>query len=152
MVFREVRNYKGAYVRRKTQGEYEKLFETLMRFTDFTSVKDIKTQTDLNEFFEANKRYSSSRGYSFNVTRLFKDEMVFAFKRLIGKPAKRIITRTQAVVEGRIFTSYAKAREYNMLAVNKDNVEVYKTYITLKGRKRVRYRDKKGIFRKKPEA
>ncbi len=149
--FREVKTFKTFAVRPKTEREYERLFENLMTYTSFTKIDDIKNQTDLNDFFGDVSKDAKSRGRKFTNSLLFQDKLSGALRRLRGKPKHKVMSRSQEVIEGKIFTDFDVAKEHRMTAVNEKGIEVFKTKVIYKGKSSVRYRDKKGIFRKQPK-
>ena len=149
----------------KTKAEYEKLFEDLMKYTNFTSVSQIKTKQDLRDFMGEVRDDAAKRGLKtkdqnkFFATKLLF-EMENARERIMEHPivaARKIPTKKEEVLlSSKKFKFYADARKAGLTAVNVDGIVVFKSGVIRKsadGKKQkmqVVYRDMKGRFAKKP--
>lgn len=147
----------------KTKAEYEKLFEDLMKYTNFTSVSQIKTKQDLRDFMGEVRDDAAKRGLKTkDQNKFFAKKLLFemenARERIMEHPivaARKIPTRKEEVIESRnVFKSYAVARSNKLTAINIDGIPVYKSVVIHRLRKKKKeqiiYRDMKGRFAKKP--
>lgn len=143
----------------RTARDYERVFEDLIEYTDFESVDSIKgknydsTNKNLRKAFKQihdDKSYRS--GKNFRVTKSFAYEFGSAFWRIVkDHPAitKRIhISRREMILKARPVLNYKTAKDHNLIAINEDKFEVFKSYVVIRGKRVTRFRDKRGRFRK----
>ena len=147
----------------KTKAQYERLFEDLMKYTNFTSVSQIKTKQDLRDFMGEVRDDAAKRGLKTkDQNKFFAKKLLFemenARERIMEHPivaSRKIPTRKEEVIESRnVFKSYAVARSNKLTAINIDGIPVYKSVVIHRLRKKKKeqiiYRDMKGRFAKKP--
>jgi len=117
---------------KKSNAEYDELFEDLMEYTDFTNVNDIKTKEDLNSFFSQLEK--GKNGKAFRRSSL-RESLSNAWNRLKGGdiPRKAI----KIIGSGKSYESFESAKRHGMTARLPDGREVYKAleieYIDEKG-------------------
>lgn len=148
--FREIRTFKGRTVKSRTDREYERIFEDLMEFSRFSNVKNIKSQTQLNDYFGDVKFRAENRGRVWNDSSSFKVAMLGAWKRLMTKTTRDRSTRASQVVQGRFFTDFETADKATLTEVNPDGKVVFKSQIRWRNKRVVRYRTRNGRFAKSP--
>jgi len=120
--------------RKKSIKYYEDLFESLMEYTTVKSSNQIKTNRDLNDFFDEVKDHSKKKGGQFRVsTKLFNK-----IKETLGISKKVIERKLKKVAQsGRVFKDFKTAKSFNQTARTIDGREVFKTIIVV-------YKDKHG--------
>ena len=140
----------------KSKSQYDKLFEDLMRYTSFRSVDEIKTKEDLRAFFNEVQEDSDSKGLTFNVSSKMKFEMDESRRRIIrsGKlvsSTRKPFTRSEEVIKSdKKFRSYKDAKSRNLIVKNEKGKLVFKSQVTVKGKRKIVYRDEKGRFASSP--
>lgn len=137
----------------KTQLQYEQVFEDLMQYTRFTSVKQIKEPKDLFDYFGDLKRDAVNRGTKFNPLnppmRDFRREMGGALGRLQRVRPKKIVTIRRSVLESRIpFKTFEDAQSKRMVAINEDKIPVFRSQVIIRKKTILVFRDKLGRFAK----
>ena len=133
--------------RKRTKAGYDAMFESLMRYTSFKSVSQIKSREDLRQFFSEVKGDAESRGREFHVSNKMRFEAENVVIRL-GDSKKVIKSVKDEVVEGKAYRRFQDAKSRGLVVPNTDNKLVFKAYITKKGKTRTVYRDEKGRFAK----
>lgn len=134
----------------KPLAAYEELFEDLMEYTNYTSSEQIKTQTDLTDFFSQVKEDAKSKGHKFRSSRLlfnrFVDVLNIAEKE--GKVIKRKVN--EAIKSRKIFKSMKMAKASDLAVIVEDKV-IYKSMVVINNHDIVKWRDAKGRFVKVPK-
>ena len=138
-------------MKKKTKAQYEMLFESLMKYTSYKNVGQIK---NLNDFLDEVKKDAEARGRHFRKSDSFKDAMMGARDGLKADPiAKNRVfkTKTEEVVESKnVFNNFDVAKNKGFVAVNPQGKAVYKSVRKIKGKQSLVYRDRKGRFAKAP--
>jgi len=76
------------YEVRKSDRDYDELFEDLMRYSDFTDARQIKSPQDLNRYFDSIEKDAAKRNHLFITTNKLKRAMARAVARLKRHPQK----------------------------------------------------------------
>ena len=144
---------------KRTQKEYERIFEDLMEYSDFRSIEEVrgstyeKTNKNLRKMFQQIHDDKSARGKQSRVSRAFAYEFGKAFWRKIkDRPTRERVhvTRKEQVLRARPVVNFETAKKNNLVAVNEKGKEVYRSYVVVKGKRVIRFRDSKGRFARKP--
>lgn len=130
--------------------EYEELFEDLMEYTDYTSSEQIKTQTDLKDFFGQVSDDAKSKGHKFRTSRRLFNRMVDALNitEREGKVIKRKVN--EAIKSKKVFKSLKMAKASDLAVIVEDKL-IYKSMVVIKKKDIIRWRDSKGRFTKTPK-
>ena len=135
----------------KTQLQYEQVFEDLMQYTRFTNVTQIKKPKDLFDFFGDLKRDAVKRKRKFNPLnppmRDFRKEMGGALGRLQERRPKKILSIRSRVLEStRPFKTFEDAQSQRLVAINVDNIPVFRSRVVIRKKTILVFRDKLGRF------
>ena len=130
---------------RKSQKEYDQLFEDLVKYSKFKSTDDINTKVDLAEMLDDVEDNARNKGRVFKNSNLLFEEMRQVWLR--AKASGRIVGVKDRT--GRQFKNIKQAREANMV-IRRNNVEIYRSFIVKQGKRFERWRDANGRFTKAP--
>jgi len=134
----------------KPLSAYEDVFEDLMEYTDYTSSKQIKTQSDLRDFFNQVIEDAHSKNRKFSRSAKLFNRVADVLN--IAEKEERVIRRKlyDAVKSKKVFKSLKMAKASDM-AVIVDKQLIYKSMVVINKKQIIRWRDSKGRFTKTPK-
>ena len=135
----------------------EDLFENLMQYSDFNNANEIKSDKDIQTFFNSVDKNAISKGRRGIFTKKMRDGRMFtnydlknAVKGVWSKGFKAGVSKADVAASKRKFKSFAAALKAEETIVV-DNKRIFQTIVKIKSKEVIRWRDHKGRFVKSPK-
>ena len=129
--------------------KYARVFDSLMKYTDFTDARQIKTKEDLFDFFKQVQEDANSKKRGFRIGGLYDKVVEEKFNDSL--PRTRTVADRRKIIQSQRAFKNAKEANKAGFALHINNQRIFKSFIMRNNKKQIRWRSDKGRFVKQPK-